>query len=131
MIAIDTNIVVRVIIDDDPRQVAKVRRLLEENDVYLLTTVLLEAEWVLRSMYGLDRKPLHEALRAFCSLPNIVLEEGARVKQALELHEEGFDFADALHVAGASETEAFVTFDKSLRAKAAKLVDGLVVCEPS
>ncbi len=130
MIAIDTNIVVRIIIDDEPRQVAKARRLLEENEVYLLTTVLLETEWVLRSMYGLDQERLHESLRAFCSLPNIVLEEGARVKQALELHEEGFDFADALHVAGAGEVEAFVTFDKSLRARAAKLVDGLVIREP-
>lgn len=130
MIAIDTNILVRIIVDDEPKQVAKARRLLEEGRVYVLTTVFLESEWVLRSMYGLDRERMTTSLMAFCSLPNVVLEEETRVRHALELHSEGMDLADALHLAGAERADAFATFDKALRAKAAKLVDGLVVREP-
>ncbi|MCB1520966.1 MAG: type II toxin-antitoxin system VapC family toxin [Hyphomicrobiaceae bacterium] len=130
MIAIDTNIVVRIIVDDEPRQVAKARRLLEESQVYVLTTALLESEWVLRSLYGLDRQRMKTSLMAFCSLPNVVLEDEDRVRQALDLHAEGLDFADALHLAGAKRADAFATFDKSLRAKAGKFLDGLVVREP-
>lgn len=129
MIAIDTNIVVRIIVDDEPKQVAKARRLLEHDRVFLLTTVVLESEWVLRSMYGLDRIALQRSLKAFCSLPNLVFEDGPRVQRALALHDQGLDLADALHIAGAEKADAFATFDKSLRVKATKLVDGLVVRE--
>lgn len=130
MIAIDTNVVVRIITNDEPRQVAKARRLLEQNDIVLLTSVVLESEWVLRSMYGLDRSTLQKSLTAFCSLPNVVLEDGSRVERALELHAQGLDLADALHLAGADKAAEFATFDRSLRVKATKLVDGLNIREP-
>lgn len=130
MIAIDTNIVVRLIANDEPRQVARARALLEDGEVLLLTTIVLECEWVLRSMYGVERNKLNGALRAFCALPNVTLEEPQRVQRGLALHANGFDFADALHLAGAETAEVFATFDKSLCAAAARLVDGLPVREP-
>jgi predicted nucleic acid-binding protein len=51
MIAVDTNIVVRYLTGDHPRQSTKARTLVDGNDVFLSRTVILECEWVLRSAY--------------------------------------------------------------------------------
>lgn len=53
MIALDTNVVVRLLVDDHPQQTRRARRLLEARPVIILPTVLLESEWVLRGATGL------------------------------------------------------------------------------
>ena len=45
MLAIDTNLIVRYLTGDHPRQSAKAKALIDGNDVFVCTTVLLEAEW--------------------------------------------------------------------------------------
>jgi predicted nucleic acid-binding protein len=117
MLAIDTNIIVRLLTNDDPEQAARAKRLFGEAEVFVATTVLLETEWVLRGAYGLEKRDILAALRAFAGLANVRLEDPARAEAALTLAEGGLDFADALHLA-AAEGLAFVTFDKRL-AKAA------------
>ena len=51
MIAIDANVVVRLLVDDDHGQFRRARRLLAASPVFVANTVLLECEWVLRSVY--------------------------------------------------------------------------------
>lgn len=53
MIAVDTNVIVRLLTNDDPHQTEKVARLMEGNSVFISKTVLLETEWVLRVAYNL------------------------------------------------------------------------------
>ncbi len=118
VLAIDTNIVVRLIATDDPKQAQAVRVLMETETVFVSATVLLEAEWVLRSTYDLDKSSVVRVLTHFAALPNVILAEPDRVATALAWAAEGMDFADALHLAGADACEAFVTFDRKL-AKAA------------
>jgi predicted nucleic-acid-binding protein len=121
VLAIDTNIVVRFLTRDDPVQAAKARALLEAQDVLLISSVLLESEWVLRNAYGLARGKVLDQLRAFVGLPHVRLQEPARAAMALEWAEAGMDFADALHLAAAEGCEAFVSFDKRL-AKTARRI---------
>jgi len=123
MIAVDTNIVVRYLTDDDRRQAAKARALIGANDVFISRTVILECEWVLRSVYGFSSREVRDALRAFAGLPKVSVEDLAAVVQAFDLVEKGVDFADALHLAGAEFCEVFATFDQELirRAKRAGL----------
>ena len=130
MIAIDTNIVVRLIVDDDAVQVAKARRLLETEAVMVSATVLLESEWVLRSAYGLSHERAARTLRAFCGLAAVHLDDEERIARALDLSDKGMDFADALHVAAAVGIDGFVTFDRALRRKAARILDTIEVREP-
>lgn len=127
MRAIDTNIVVRLLTNDDPDQVARARRVLETGDVLVSTTVLLEAEWVLRSAYGLAPQDILRQLRAFVGLPGITVEDPLRIADALDWAAQGLDFADALHLAGARGCDAFVTFDQRLTRLAATLSDVAVV----
>jgi predicted nucleic acid-binding protein len=114
MLAIDTNVIVRALIGDDPVQAEKARALIENEDVFVTSTVLLETEWVLRSAYGLNRAEIIETLTLFSGLPRVTMAEPLRVSAALTLAAAGLDFADALHLAGAETCEAFVTFDRKL-----------------
>jgi predicted nucleic acid-binding protein len=129
MLAIDTNLIVRYLTGDHPRQSAKARALIDGNDVFVCTTVLLETEWVLRSVYGHPPAPLAQALVAFAGLPRVTLEDEALVAKALDWMKRGMDFADALHLARAEGCEAFLSFDRSL-AKRASVLTKLKVRTP-
>ena len=98
MLAIDTNILVRYLTGDHPAQAARARALVEGEDVFVSTTVLLESEWVLRSAYGFSAREVCAALRAFAGLPTVTLEDSALIATALKSAEAGVDFADALHL---------------------------------
>jgi predicted nucleic-acid-binding protein len=95
MLALDTNIVVRYLTGDHPQQSAKARNLVDKNQVFVCTTVILEAEWVLRSAYKFGAKQIVGALMGFAGLPNVTLEEPETVAMALASAEQGVDFADA------------------------------------
>lgn len=113
MLAIDTNLIVRYLTGDHPRQSAKAKAVIDGNDVFVCTTVLLEAEWVLRSVYHFTPARLAQALAAFGGLPRVTLEEPVLIAKALHWMEQGMDFADALHLLKAEGCEAFVSFDQS------------------
>ena len=108
---VDTNVVVRYLTGDDPGQAARARAVIDAGDVFVSTTVLLESEWVLRSVYGLSRTEVAAALRAFAGLPGLSVESPAVLSEALDHAERGMDFADALHLAAAARCEALLTFD--------------------
>ncbi len=114
MLAIDTNILVRLIVTDDARQARAARALLDSEDVLVSSTVLLESEWVLRRGFGLDKLEVLRVLTDICGLPHVNVAEPDKVAAALGLAAAGMDFADALHLAGATECEAFVTFDRKM-----------------
>lgn len=124
MRSVDTNVVVRFLTDDEPRQAARARAVVAAGDLYLTLTVLLETEWVLRVTYGLARTKVIGLLRTFCGLPGIEVENGEVATTALDWADTGLEFADALHLAGSGSCAAFVSFDPALtrRAKGLSLV---------
>ncbi len=121
MIALDTNLVVRLVTNDDPRQASRVAKLVEREEVYLPKTVVLESEWVLRHAYGLEREVIRTALEKLLGLARLTVEAGDTVHQALAWYGEGLDFADALHLASSRRVDAFATFDRRLRSVARRL----------
>jgi predicted nucleic-acid-binding protein len=121
MLAIDTNLVVRYLADDDPDQSGKAKALIESETVFVSKTVLLEAEWVLRSVYEYDAVDVAGALRGFAGLEQVVIEDSALVAQALDWVQAGMDFADARHLSVAADCEAFISFDRRLVKVAARL----------
>jgi predicted nucleic-acid-binding protein len=126
VLAIDTNVIVRYLVADDHEQFLRARRLLESEPAFIADTVLLECEWVLRSGYGYEAREFVAALRGLAGLPTVTLENPQRIAVALSWHEQGMDFADALHLAGAQGCEAFATFDRRLARTAARLGAGRV-----
>jgi len=56
MIAVDTNILVLYIVNDDIEQARQAKELLGENAVFISKTVILETEWVLRDVYNTHKR---------------------------------------------------------------------------
>lgn len=122
MIAVDTNVLVRFLVGDDPKQAARAASLLRRNtSVWISKTVLLETEWVLRSLYGFSPQAVVTALQALAGLQNVVLEDEPAVANALDWFKNGLDFADALHLASADKAKQFATFDQKLAKRAQSL----------
>ena len=90
MIAIDTNVLVRLLTGDHPAQSKASHTLFATEDIYIPDTVLLETEWVLRAAFGLAPGEICTALRRVCGLRNVTLSDGQRVAQILDWHEAGF-----------------------------------------
>lgn len=111
--AIDTNVVVRIIVRDDPDQVSVVDALLEQS-LFVPITVLLETVWVLSSRYRMPRLDIADALQRLLDLPAIAVDDPALIVWALEQFRQGADFADMLHLVASREAEALVTFDRSM-----------------
>ena len=118
MQAIDTNVVVRYLTGDDPGQAGKARGVIDTGGVFVSTTVLLESEWVLRSVYGLSGEDVAAALKAFSGLPGVTVESPYLLREALDRAEKGMDFADALHLGAATHCQTMLTFDRSFIRKA-------------
>lgn len=127
MRAVDTNILVRFLTADDPKQAKAARRVMEAGDIFIGVTVILETEWVLRAGYGFAPNLIATGLRGIGGLPGVTLEEPAEVAQALDWMTEGLDFADALHLARSNHCSAFLTFDKKFATRAKHKASVIVV----
>lgn len=113
MIAVDTNVLVRYVTNDDPAQARRAADLLAGAEaVFVPQTVLMEMEWVLRAVYELERSVILNAYRQLLGLPCIRVDQPALVALTLARYERGFDVAAALHLAGASTAMPLYTFDK-------------------
>lgn len=123
MIAVDANILVRYAVKDDPRQTIAATDFLAHHSCFVLKIVLLELVWVLSSSsgYHLSRPLIVERVKHILGLPNVAVEDPARVKIAVEWYEQGMDFADALHLASSEAVKGFATFDKRIVSNAQKL----------
>lgn len=113
MIAIDTNVVVRFLTGDDDFQYKKTLALFKKHDIFVANTVILETEWVLRYAYDFMPDAISEAFTKLFGLPNVHLSNPALIAQTIRWHEQGLDFADALHLSQSQECEHFYTFDKN------------------
>ena len=118
MIGLDTNVLVRYIMQDDPKQSPKATRLIESLDInspgYIAMVSINELYWVLTSSYGLTREQVAQALEAMLRTKQLCVERADQVLRALRIFGAGkADFADCLieqsaSAAGCSQT---VTFD--------------------
>lgn len=117
MIAVDTNVLARFYCDDaeDPqsrRQRPRARRIILESEaIFVPLTVILELEWVMRGFYDIERKSFCEAIEHLLGMPHVTVERWEAVKDAIDLHRQGFDFADALHWLCSAGCSQLVSFD--------------------
>ncbi|TXH70461.1 MAG: PIN domain-containing protein [Thiothrix sp.] len=118
MIAVDTNVLVRLLVQDGAAQAKKAEALFANNQIFIADTVLLETEWVLRHAYQLKATDIHSALSSLLGLDKVLVRDQVAMQQALEWFEAGMDFADAWHLALSQHCEQFATFDLKLIKKA-------------
>ncbi len=112
MIFVDTNVVLRFIVQDDPKQFKVVQKLFREETIFISSSVILEVEWVLRDAYGFSKEPILLYFRSLLNHQQITIENSDELSKALTWFDTGMDFADAFHLAFARG--CFATFDKRL-----------------
>ncbi len=115
MVAVDTNVLVRLLTGDDAGQTKRAAALFKKETIFIPKTVLLETEWVLRRLYRLECGVVMSAFHQLSGLPNVGLEQPLVVAQALRWCEAGMDFADALHLASSHPASKFATFDGQMK----------------
>ena len=121
MIGLDTNVVVRYLAQDDPKQSAAASRLFErvltsDNRGFIPVVVLCELAWVLAECYGADRVRIRQAIDGLLVAKQVVVETPDAVRRALRAWDESAaDFADALigEVARGNGAAKTVTFDRA------------------
>lgn len=100
MIAVDTNVLLRYLLNDDAAQVDTAASLIKGDDTVLITDVVLtETLWTLSGKkYRLNKDQLAGVVHALFEEPNVRFEDGAAVWMALNdyLESDGADFADVL-----------------------------------
>jgi predicted nucleic-acid-binding protein len=120
-VALDTNVIVRFLVRDEPAQAEASRALIEGATVRVVSTVMLETVWTLEKAYDQSREDIAAALTAFMGLPMVRVDDATAVRRALDLYADGLDFADALHLCLAAEADRFATFDRTFVRRAARL----------
>ncbi len=113
MSAVDTNVLIRLIITDAPAQTEAARAKAAEG-VFVSHGILMESGWVLRSVYRLDRDQIGSALRTLVAQDAIEGVDEDAVLWALDRYLEGADLADMLHLISATNRGPFLTFDRAL-----------------
>jgi predicted nucleic-acid-binding protein len=132
VIALDTNILVRLVLHDDEAQARTAERIVvrarrERTHLFVGDVVLCELVWVLNRRAGLTRAEIADTIERVLRTELIVVAESAMVETALEAYRTGRgDFADYLiraqaEAAGASEV---ITFDRALKNERAFRIAG-------
>ena len=93
MAAFDTNVIVRVLVGDEPSQTRKAERAFSthaaSDGVFLSLVVLAEVSWVLRGAYGWDRTTIHTEVSRLIRTKGVVVEELELVHAALDEYASG------------------------------------------
>ncbi len=111
MIAVDTNVIVRLVTRDHEAQFKKAYAVFKKHDVFIPDTVILETEWVLRYAYKFKPADISTAFGKLCGLANVRLSNPNTIARIIEWYQQGVDFADAFHLAGSQSCRQLLTFD--------------------
>ena len=110
----DTNLLVRMAVDDDPRQRRIAATAVAQADMVVISRhAICEFVWVLRQSYGFSRQEVAAAVQLLCGIEKVVLDR-AEVEAGLKALVAGADFADGIiaYEGRFMGGEVFVSFDK-------------------
>jgi predicted nucleic-acid-binding protein len=129
--ALDTNIVVRLFVDDGSKEVPIARKVFEREQIEIPLTVILECEWVLRSVYKFKTPAICDALDALLGLRNVTVQQEDRVVDAVGALRLGVPFADAIHLLTTEKADELLTFDDRFKRRAARIAHAVPVRIPT
>ena len=121
MIGLDTNVVIRYLVQDDPKQAALATKFIErslsaENPGLVTLICLCEIVWVLAECYDADRKRIRAVIEGLLATKQIRVESADLVWKAVRAWDAtAADFSDALigEIVRASDGAKTVTFDRA------------------
>ena len=93
----DTNILIRLFVQDDDAQIEQLVRLIEQGNTrfYILSLVIIEAYWVLLKVYGFEKEAILQVLEYFVESDGVELEEDSLMQRVfVRFREVNVDFVD-------------------------------------
>jgi predicted nucleic-acid-binding protein len=115
MIALDTNIVARLIVRDNEAQLQTARTLLLDNSCFISWTVLIELGWVLDAIYGLTRDEIVAGVESLLLMETVAVADEEALRWAIDRFAAGSDWADMLHLASCDPSvEVLASFDRKI-----------------
>jgi predicted nucleic-acid-binding protein len=121
MIGIDTSIVLRYLLKDDPALSPRALEIIAGNDCFLSRAALTEVVYTLESYYRSSRADIGRALDALLSLQRVTVEDRAVSERAVSWYKAGMDFGDAMIAASSHGSAHVATFDRDFARLARKL----------
>lgn len=113
MIAVDTNIIVRLLTQDNEVQFKVAHKLFQKEAIFIADSVILETERVLRFAYDFDAQKICSVFKKLFGLKNVKLGNPLLVAQAIDWCEAGLEFADAFHLAFSQHSNTMKPLIKS------------------
>jgi predicted nucleic-acid-binding protein len=131
---IDTSVILRLLIRDDPAKARSCEKLLREGEqrgliLYLLPVAIMETVWVLEKIYKFGRKTIREIIEAILNTPELKIEMEGVFRKAIRSYEEkNIKFADAMmgYWGLGKDLSVIFTYDE----KDYKRIEGLEVRKP-
>lgn len=121
MVAVDTNIIVRLLTKDNKTQYEKAYQIFKRNEIFVSDTVILELEWVLRYSYKYKVNDIYLSFHKFFGLDNVYITDARKLSLALDWHKLGVDFPDAFHLVNSQHCSVIYSFDSKFVNKAKNL----------
>ncbi|MFK7856852.1 MAG: PIN domain-containing protein [Granulosicoccus sp.] len=131
MPALDTNVLVRYLVADDKKQFEIAKKYIEDasthESLFIPVSVSVELEWVLRSLYELNKAMIIDTFNRLLEVREIEFQDESAIEVTLSLYtDNNADFADCLHIASAQTKNRIplVTFDRK-----ASRIEGAILLE--
>ena len=112
MISIDTNILLRYLLNADPALSPRALPIITANDCFVSRAALTEVVYTLESYCRSSRHDIGRALDALLSLQRVAVEDGALIQRAVSWYKEGMEFGDAMIAASSHAVARIETFDR-------------------
>ena len=116
MIIIDTNIILRYLLNDNEELNQKATEIIDNNDIFIPTEVIIEASYVLNKVYKVEKDKIYEAVEELLNIENINFQNGNTIRLAFKSYaKKSLDIVDCmLYAYCKNENYQIETLDKKL-----------------
>lgn len=116
MIIVDTNIILRYLLKDNEKLNKKATEIIDNNDIFIPTEVIVEASYVLKKVYNVEKEKIFEAIQQLSKMEGVNFQNKKTIELAFKTYaEKNLDIVDCMLFAYAkNENYSVETFDKKL-----------------
>ena len=116
MIIVDTNILLRYLLEDNEELSPKAIEIIDNNEIFIPTEVIVEASYVLKKVYNVEKEKIYEAIKLLLDMDDVNFQNKNTIEIAFKIYsEKNLDIVDCMLFAyNRNENYDIKTFDKKL-----------------
>ena len=116
MIIVDTNILLRYLLEDNEELSPKAIEIMDNNEVFIPTEVIVEVSYVLKKVYNVEKGKIYEAIKLLLDMDDVKFQNKDTIELAFNIYsEKNLDIVDCMLFAyNKNENYDIKTFDKKL-----------------